>query len=182
MYFTDREIKTKDGRTAILRNAKAEDADMLIKYLKITSLETPFLVREPEEITITREQEEAFIKQQNDGERSLLLIAVIDGKHIGNCSMSPIGAHKRYLHRCRVAIALYKEYCSLGLGRQMMTALLEKAKTCGYEQAELEVVTANHNAIALYKSLGFEIYGTLKNDMKYKDGSYSDVHLMVKYF
>lgn len=181
MRFTDKEIKTKDGRTAVLRNAKTDDADMLINYLRITALETPFLVREPEEIIITREQEEAFIKQQNESERSLLLIATIDGKHIGNCSMSPIGAHKRYLHRCSVAIALYKEYCSLGLGRQMMTVLLEKAKICGYEQAELEVVTANRNAITLYKSLGFEIYGTLKNDMKYKDGSYSDVHLMVKY-
>lgn len=44
--------------------------------------------------------------------------------------------------------------------------------------AELEVVVSNERAIKLYKSLGFEIYGTLKNNMKYKDGTYVDAYIM----
>ena len=68
----------------------------------------------------------------------------------------------------------------MGLGRQMLSLLLEQAKKCGYEQAELEVSAGNKNAIALYESMGFTIYGTLKRAMKYQDGSYADDYLMVR--
>jgi hypothetical protein len=43
-------IKDKLGREVLLRTAKTEDASDLIKYLKTTSGETPFLIREPDEI------------------------------------------------------------------------------------------------------------------------------------
>ena len=55
-----------------------------------------------------------------------------------------------------------------------------EAAIAGYEQAELEVVASNENAIALYKMLGFSIYGERKHSMKYRDGSYADEYLMMK--
>ena len=55
MEFGEISIKDKLGRTIILRNARSEDSTALIKYLRITSAETPYLIREPEEITITEE-------------------------------------------------------------------------------------------------------------------------------
>lgn len=181
MIYSGKDIQTKDGRKVILRNARTEDAAALIDFLKATSNETRFLLSEPEEITFTIAQEEDFIQNRIDSENELLLIATMDGKHIGNCSLSAMGPKQRYRHRCSVAIALYQEYCGLGIGRQMMLALLEQAKLCGYEQAELEVVTDNTVAVSLYKSLGFEIYGTSKHNMKYNDGTYADAYLMVKY-
>ncbi len=62
----------------------------------------------------------------------------------------------------------------------MLQAVLETAKTSGYEQAELEVVTTNEPAIRLYESLGFEIYGKFLRNMKYKDGTYADTYRMMK--
>ena len=53
MVFEEKSMKDKLGRTIVFRNARPEDAEDLIQYLKITSAETPYLVREPEEITIT---------------------------------------------------------------------------------------------------------------------------------
>lgn len=82
-------------------------ADALIQYLKVTSAETPYLIREPEEITLTHEQEVTFINSSITSERSAMLIATIDGKHIGNCSLQSLGNFKRYAHRCE--IALYKK-------------------------------------------------------------------------
>lgn len=170
----------KDGRTCILRNARREDAADLITYLKVTSGETPYLIREPEEITLTIEQQEAFLQSKLEEPEELMLIAIVDGKHVGNCSLSSLGNYKRYAHRCSVAIALYQEYCGVGLGRKMLGTVLEVAKACGYEQAELEVIKGNERAIGLYKSLGFEITGTYPNNVKYKDGSYADAYVMVK--
>ena len=46
-----------------------------------------------------------------DSDRELMLVAVIAGKHIGNCSLMGSGEYRRYQHRCSVAIALYQEYC-----------------------------------------------------------------------
>ena len=49
-------IKDKLGRNVVLRAAIPEDAPDLIKYLKVTSGETQYLIREPDEITITLEK------------------------------------------------------------------------------------------------------------------------------
>ena len=111
MRFGPLEVKDKTGQTIVLRNAETYDAEDLIEYLKITASETPFLIREPEEIHLTLEQEENFIKNCIDAEREIMLIAAVDGRHIGNCSLMSIGSYKRYAHRCDIAIALYQEFC-----------------------------------------------------------------------
>ena len=180
MVFGEISIKDKLGRTIILRNARPEDADDLVKYLKATSAETPYLIREPEEITITKENEEKFLQAKIDAERELMLIALIDGRHIGNCSLMSIAPYKRYRHRCDVAIALYKEYCGCGIGTAMLQTVLNVAKEVGYEQAELEVMVENKNAIAVYEKMGFEKYGIFPDNMKYADGSYMDACWMMK--
>ena len=180
MVFGEISIKDKLGRMVVLRNARPEDSANLIKYLKTTSAETPYLIREPEEITITEEKEKQFIRDKMDAERELMLLAFIDGKHIGNCSLMSIAPYKRYSHRCDVAIALYKDYCGCGIGQAMLKTILDVAKSVGYEQAELEVMAENKDAIAMYEKMGFEKFGTLPDNMKYSDGSYMDAYWMMR--
>lgn len=43
------------GREYMLRSAAEEDAPQLIAYLKQTAAESPYLLREPEEVTLTQE-------------------------------------------------------------------------------------------------------------------------------
>ena len=179
MHYPERKIDLKDGREATLRSAREEDAAQLLQYLKATAGETAFLTREPEEVNMTLEKEKAFIKKVDEGERELMLLAFVDGRHAGNCSLTPAGSFLRFRHRCVVAIALYQEFWGLGLGRQMLETILKEAAGWGYEQAELEVANGNDRAIALYESLGFRRFGTLPRNMKYADGSYRDVHWMM---
>lgn len=180
MYINTTIIKDKKDREIILRTAEENDAERLIDYLKITAAQTPFLIREPDEITLSIEQEQDFIRAKKDSGNELLLIAEIGGRHIGNCSLMSIGGYKRYRHRCDIAIALYKEYCGLGIGKAMLETVLDIAEKAGYEQAELEVIADNKPAIALYEKLGFKIYGTFPDNMKYEDGSYADAYWMMK--
>ena len=125
---------------------------------------------EPDEISLTPEQEEHFIEGIVKEPRELMLIGTVAGEHVGNCSLMSLGNYERYAHRCSVAIALYQKYCGLGIGREMLKTVLTVAKQCGYEQAELEVVSTN----------GFEIWGTQPHSVRYRDGSYADDHFMVK--
>lgn len=180
MYRNTTIIKDKKGRDVLLRSAEEKDAEALIDYMKITAVETPFLLREPDEISLTIEQEQAFIKAKKDSENELLLIAETGGRHIGNASLMSAGGFKRYRHRCEIAIALYQEYCGLGIGKAMLEMVLDIAKKAGYEQAELEVIANNKPAIALYEKLGFQKYGTFPDNMKYADGSYVDAYWMMK--
>lgn len=172
-------ILTVNGGELLLRNPREEDARMLIDYLKITCGETRYLVKEPEEITMTLEEEEAFIRKQNDSENSLILLGFLNGRYVGNCSLMGNGP-LRYRHRVSMGIALYQEFTGLGIGRVMIGALLKIAGEKGFEQVELEVVKDNERAIRLYREMGFEICGTFPNNMKYKDGSYADAYYMVR--
>ena len=123
VFITDR-----TGQTIELRNAELSDSKVLIDYLKTTAGETPFLMRDPEEVDLSVEQEEAFLRNVLESERELLLIALADGRHIGNCSVLRLGNYKRYRHRCSIAIALYKEYCGRGIGRAMLVTALERLR------------------------------------------------------
>ena len=57
-----------------------------------------------------------------------------------------------------VAISLYKEYRGLGIGTEMMRAMLAILKDRGYKQASLAVQKANY-AVNMYCKVGFEIVG-----------------------
>lgn len=178
MRIEDERVIVK-GKELLLRNATEEDAEMLIDYLKTVCGETKFLVKEPEEITMTPEQEKAFINNQNNSDHSILLLGFVDDKYVGNCSLTGNGG-SRYKHRVSMGIALYQEYTGMGIGRAMIQKLINIAQEKGYEQLELEVVADNERAIGLYKSMGFEIFGTFPNNMKYKDGTYADAYWMMK--
>ena len=173
-------IKDKFGRDVELRNAEVSDSAEMIKYLKTICGETPYVIRDPDEINLTLEQEQKILQNKIDSEDELLLVALVEDKHVGNCSLMSFGDLRRYRHRCSVAIALYQEYCGLGIGRQMMDTVLRAAKDLGYEQAELEVNSSNANAIALYESMGFVKYGTYPDSDKFADGTYGDSYWMMK--
>jgi hypothetical protein len=85
MRFEAKSYTDKNGNPFILRNAELSDASDLIRYLKVVAEETPWMIREPEEVSLTEEQEREFLQGRIDAERELMLVAIVDGKHAGNC-------------------------------------------------------------------------------------------------
>lgn len=168
-----------DGHELLLRNPSKDDAQALIDYLKTVSEETRFMIREPEEVTMTLQEEMSFICRQNQSETALMLLGFLDGEHAGSCSFMG-STMSRYRHRASLAIALYQKFTGMGIGKKMIQTLCEIAAEHGIEQMELEVVADNERAVALYKKMGFAICGTLPHNMKYKDGTYADTYVMVK--
>lgn len=163
-----------------IRNACVSDAEALITYLKVTSEESKYLLREREEIHITLEREEAYLKQMEKSEKEVMLVIQVDGELAGTGSITMVAPYQRYAHRCQIAIALLKKYWGQGYGSLLFQELLTVAEQLQYEQVELQVVSDNKVAIHLYQKMGFEICGTISNAMKYKDGSYADEYVMLK--
>lgn len=67
----------------------------------------------------------------------------------------------------------------LGLGTKLIETLITFARP-RVKQIYLGVGTENHPALALYKKVGFEIYGTEPRALLV-NGQYIDEHLMVKF-
>lgn len=180
MKFEHRTVMLKDGRECILRPTTAEYAEEMIEYMKLTAAETPFLLRYPDEVCYTLEQEREILTRLYEDEKSVMMLAIVDGKVAGNSSINGLGYKRRILHRCGLAIALKKEFWGLGIGTAMIGYLSELAGKIGYEQMELDYVDGNDTARHLYEKCGFVATGRHVRAMKYDDGTYRDEIIMSK--
>ena len=180
MRFADKEITLKDGRTCVLRPTLPEYAEQMVEYLKVTSGETPFLLRYPDEVNYTIEEEKELLAKFVEDPYLIMMVAVVDGKVAGNGSISGIGSKRKISHRCSLAIALYQEYCGLGIGSAMIGYMTDLAREIGWHQVDLEVFAENTRARALYKKCGFIETGRRHNAFLLDDGTYHDEILMYK--
>lgn len=177
MIFAEKKVTLKDGRQAVLRAPEKADAAMLLDYLKATAGETEFLIRYPEEVTMTVEEEEAYIENQRASKREMTILAFVEGKHAGNCGFGVSGKQKT-CHFGTIGIALRKEFWGMGIGTALMRETIALAREMGLHHLELEVFAPNKPAIALYEKMGFQIVATRPNAARCKDGSFMDEHIM----
>lgn len=180
MKFPEREIILKDGRKCVLRPTGPDLAAEMIEYMKVTAGETEWLLRYPDEVSFTPESEREILGRLLEDPGQVMMAAVVDGKVAGNCSVSGIGNKRKILHRCSLAIALYREYWGLGIGTAMIGYLTELAKQIGFRQIDLEVVAENEQAQALYRKCGFVESGRRHNALRFDDGTSHDEILMYK--
>lgn len=75
MILEEKIVRSKAGKNILIRSALPEDFVDFINYLKQTSKETSYLINEPEEITITIEDEERFILNKLNARKELLMVA-----------------------------------------------------------------------------------------------------------
>jgi len=180
MIFEPKRIILKDGRACILRPVELRDAADMLAYLEVTSGETPFLLRYPDEVTYTMDAEEQLLKNKRENLREFMMVAEVDSDIAGNCGIMEEGVLRRIMHRCEFAIAIKKSYWNLGIGSALMDYALALAAELGYEQVELEVVEGNHTAKSLYEKKGFVEVGFNPKAMKYDDGTYRGEYSMIK--
>ena len=181
MIFPPRKVTLKDGRIGVLRSPDpATDAAELVQYLYDTAAETPFVLREPDEIHYTVEGEERFLYNVVMSPLDCMILCEVDGRIAGNCHL--VFRDKRKVkHRCDVAIALRREYWGNGIGTAMFEAMEEVARAHGgVEQMELEFVEGNTRARALYEKMGFRLVGIHPDAIRQSDGTLLALHAMIK--
>ena len=180
MRFEERKTTLKDGRECILKPNSSEYAEQMIEYLKVTSGETDFLLRYPDEVSYTVESEKEILDGFLENPDVIMMIALVDGKVAGNMSIAGLGPQRRIGHRCSMAIALYKEFWGLGIGSAMIGYGSDLARKAGWTQMDLEVISGNDQAFNLYKKCGFIETGVRHNALRYDDGTFRDEILMYK--
>ncbi len=181
MKFEAKEIILKNGQKCILRSPAPADAAEMIEMRIRTAGETDFLMNYPEELMdYPLENQIKFIENAVESENEFMLAAIVDGKLIGNCSVS-FHTKIKTRHRASIGIAMLKEYWGLGIGSAFFEELIRAAQNHdGTTQLELEVAEGNHRAIRLYEKYGFETVGFRPDAFRLKDGTMLKEFFMIK--
>ena len=181
MYVEPIAMTLKDGRNAILRSPDPEcDAADLVQYLYDTAADTPFVLRTPDEISMTVEKEIGFLRWVTESPDDCMILCEVDGHIAGNCHLS-FRTKKKVRHRCDVAIALRKVYWGLGIGTAMFGAMEALARQReGVTHMELEFIEGNSRARGLYEKMGFRIVGMHPDAIRQEDGKLLALYIMQK--
>ena len=171
----------KNGKTAVIRPPRIEDAESLIRLFTTAETETSFLGRNPGEFQYTIEEERSIIENVLKSVDSTWFVAEYEGRIVGQCSIGLVRRNQRFRHRADMAIVLLQSHWNLGIGGRMMTECLNWCREHGVLQVELDVVSGNERAMNMYRSFGFEITGTNPRALRYPNGSFSDEYTMVKF-
>lgn len=170
-------LKLKNGETIEIRPAVKEDGKALLEYVEVISGESDNLTFEPGEFKATVEQEESFLEHMAGQENAIYLIAYNGKKIVGSLNFSG-GSRPRIAHTGEFGVSVLKEYWGNGIGTRLIEYLLEwcrEGKTI--RKVNLRVRTDNHNAIHVYKKLGFAEEGTITREL-FINGSFCDMLAM----
>lgn len=105
-------------------------------------------------------------------------VVLSGGTVVGWCDIIPNRSRAIYSHSGTLGIGLLPEFRRKGIGRQLMQRTIEAAFAFGLARIELTVRENNANAIALYKSLGFQIEGLHQNAVCI-EGQYENLYSMA---
>ena len=114
---------------------------------------------------------------QREDDRMLLAVWIND-RPIGSIGVNRVSPHIKMRHRAQFGISIERAYWNMGLGTILIKEALEAARKMGCEQVELGVYSDNERARALYRKLGFEEWGVVRNAYRLKDGAYCDEIMM----
>lgn len=105
--------------------------------------------------------------------KSLTLVAIVDGRIIGNLNVWPIGLRKMR-HIREISMLILKGYREMGVGNALMGYGLNWSRSQkSVEKITLGVFSSNKRATSLYKKFGFKVEGVLKSQHILK-GKYAD--------
>lgn len=166
-----------DNRIEVtLRKTVRADAYGLVELVKSVAAEKVYIT--PEEYPYSPETEGQFLVQawKNGSAR---FVADHEGRVVGECSIFRELEPKR-AHTAECQLLVLREYRRMGLGRALMNYAEKWARDAKILKLHLRVFATNRAAAALYESLGYEIEGTLKGQVRVND-DFADEYIMTKF-
>lgn len=103
------------------------------------------------------------------------------GQIVGTYTIRPnkIG---RGSHVCNAGFMVHPAYQKQGIGKAMGEHALKEARRLGYEAMQFNVVVStNHHAVYLWKSLGFTVIGTVPKAFNHVAKGLVDIYIMHRF-
>lgn len=152
-------FKLRNGKELMIRKAEENDAEKFLKYFNVVGSETEFLGFGEEGPRVSIEEERENFK--NSTPKNFFLIAEVEEKIVGSCSISTNEKRIRSIHFGELGIVVLKDYWGLGIGHNLMKTAIELGKNAGLKKINLDTRIDNEKAIKLYEKLGFKREGII---------------------
>ncbi|WP_043932959.1 GNAT family N-acetyltransferase [Bacillus sp. EB01] len=164
----------------LIRPAKLGDAETVLNIHKSVIAEGLYLTPASEEFTRTVEEQRDSLKNLLASDREIMFVAEAAGEVVG---WVVFYAHerKRMAHTGYMGIVIQDGYRNLGIGKLLVKELLDWAEQNPMiEKVSLAVFSTNHQAISLYKSMGFIEEGRKIKEYMMDETTYVDDVLMYR--
>ncbi|OLE74462.1 hypothetical protein AUG19_08600 [archaeon 13_1_20CM_2_54_9] len=169
----------------VLREPESEDLEGLLAFVnelvtekkedKNSQLFTGF------ESRLDRRQESKWLRELlariRDG-GVLCVLAEVDGQIVGNGEIVR-GEYAETRHHGRLALTIDETHRGLGIGREMLKALLTEAGRVGLKTVHVEFLSTNKSALRAYRKTGFKKVGTIPKKV-YRNGTFVDSLIMAR--
>lgn len=154
-------FKSKKGNDIVIRCPKWEDLDELLSFINSLIEEDTFIMALGDKKTKDEEIEYLVdaIKQIEQNKK-VQLFAFIKNKLVGNATITQQSF--RAGHVGKVDISIRQGYRNEGIGKELLSSLIQEAKDkLKVKLLTLTVFENNERGIAFYKKLGFKVAGTV---------------------
>ena len=177
-----------------MQTKKFGDKEITIRELDRLDLEDPkkfqifinSLIEEDVKILVNQkasiDEEVDYVRGMLEGterKNKVYLLAEHDDKIVGSTSIELEKWRKNHIGI--FAIAIIKEYRGLGLGKYLMSEIINSAKrdlNPVPQFIQLEAYINNKPAVNLYKKMGFKAVAKIPNQIKYKDKLITELVMM----
>ncbi len=143
VVFVDR----KGDRVVIRRYVHDRDRENLIRMYETFSPDNRCLGLPPS----TRIAIEHWVDYL--AERGFALVAEIDGRIVGHCSIVPTEDGKKV----DLSIFVHQDYQDRGIGQKLLRNMIEFARKAGFDGIMLVTERSNERALHVYRKLGFQV-------------------------
>jgi RimJ/RimL family protein N-acetyltransferase len=167
----------KDGHKVLLRTFRWEDLDDLQEVINS-------LVEEKAEITrtekVSREEEIDWFSGalgRLEKNQTFYLVAEVDGHVVANSEINRRSGSEK--HVGGIGIAIKNGFRDIGVGTEMMNALVEQARKMGLKVLTLTCFATNKRAMHVYEKVGFVQTGRIPKK-HFREGEYVDEIIMTE--
>lgn len=169
-----------NGLTYTVRSAVKTDAEQLSEIRVQIDGETENMDREAGEGFIDKIGFQKIVKTDSEEMKNLFLVVEVHNRIVGfsRCEGSNL---KRLSHKVEFGVCILREFWGYGMGKSLLQQSIQWADENEVKKISLQVLETNEKAIQLYKKLGLEVEGILKNDKKLSDGKYYNTVVMGRF-
>ena len=108
-----------------------------------------------------------------------VIVAEVDGRVVGATYSTRYREKAAYQSSVETTVVLDPAYVAVGIGRQLLTTLLDALQGEGVHRAYAIITIPNEASIGLHEALGYRLVGTL-DDVGFKLGRYWATAIMEK--
>jgi RimJ/RimL family protein N-acetyltransferase len=159
-----------------IRPVRESDAEGFLALCRRLDTETSFMLLEPGERTTTVGEMRQHLRSMVDGANRLLLIAEHARQPVGYLEAVG-GTFRRNRHTAHLVVGILQEWSGRGLGTRLFAALEDWAAKEGIHRLQLNVMTHNERAVALYRKVGFVVEGTRRHSLRVGDDYVDEFHM-----